>query len=82
MMRNLACMASTFNDTLNFGIMDFIASEKIWESYDVKLDYGKTTPALIIFDKGLAYPAKTGSVKMSKLEVFATNYTENCQLCP
>jgi len=82
MIRNMACMAKVFNDTLNVGFMDYRASEKVFENYDVKLDYGKTTPALIMFDKGLAYPAPTGTLSAVKLANFAANYTEDCQHCP
>ena len=83
MMRNLACMATVYGDTFNFGLMDHRKSEKVFESYDVKLDYGKTTPALILFDSGKAYPALPGTLSANKMADFMANYTEgSCQFCP
>ena len=76
MIRNLSCLASVYGDTFNFGIMDFRSSEKVFENYDIKLDYGKTTPALIMFDSGKAYPAITGSLSAHKLADFMENYKE------
>lgn len=81
-MRNLACLASVYSDTFNFGLMDHRKSEKVFESYDMRLDYGKSTPALILFDSGKAYPAATGSLSAPKLAGFMANYTEgDCQYC-
>lgn len=83
MMRNLSCLATIYGDTFNFGLMDFRISEKVFENYDIKLDYGKTTPALIMFDSGRAYPAKTGSLSAHNLAIFMENYKEGeCQYCP
>lgn len=62
MMRNLACLATVYGDTFNFGLMDHRASEKVYENYDIELDYGKTTPALVIFDSGRVYPAQPNSL--------------------
>ena len=62
MMRNLSCLAKVFGDRFNFGFMDFRASEKVFENFDLRLDYGKTTPALIAFQNGFAYPANTGTL--------------------
>ena len=83
MMRNLACLATVYGDTFNFGLMDHRKSEMVFENYDVKLDYGKTTPALIIFDSGRAYPAESGSLSSHLLAQFMENYKEgSCQRCP
>lgn len=82
MMGNLVCLAKVFGDTLNIGFMDFRGAEKVFEVYDVKLDWGKTTPALIIFDKGLVYPANVGTLSAHKLANFVQNYAEDCQNCP
>lgn len=82
MMRNLACLAAVYSDTFNFGIMDYRLSEKVFENYDMRLDYGKATPALILFDSGKAYPADTGTTSAIKLAGFMANYTEgDCQFC-
>jgi hypothetical protein len=81
MIRNMACLAKVFSDTLNVGFMDYRKSEKVFENYDMKLDWGKTTPALIMFANGLAYPASTGTLSATKLSNFAANYTEDCQFC-
>ena len=62
--------------------MDQRASEKVFENYDVKLDWGKTTPALIAFANGSAYPAKTGTLNAQKLAFFADNFETDCQNCP
>ena len=78
MIRNMGCVAKVFNDTLNVGFMDYHAAEKVFENYDVRLDWGKITPALIIFAKGFAYPAPTDTLSADKLANFASNYTENC----
>ena len=83
MMRNLGCVASVYKDKFNVGFMDHRASEKVFESYDVKLDYGKTTPALIIFDNGKAYPALPSTLSAIKLDEFIKGYIEGvCQYCP
>ena len=74
MMRNLGCVASVYKDKFNVGFMDHRAGEKVFESYDVKLDYGKSTPALIIFDNGKAYPAPTGTLGAQKLDKYLKNY--------
>ena len=50
MMRTLACLQKVYGKRINFGFMDFRKSEKVFENYDVVLDYGKVTPALIAFD--------------------------------
>ena len=76
MMRNLACLATVYGDTFNFGLMDFRISEKVFENYDMKLDYGKTTPALILFDSGRVYPAPTGALSAHKMSDFMENYKE------
>ena len=83
MMRNLGCMATVFGDHFNFGFMDHRWSEKVFESYDLRLDYGRTTPALIVFDNGRAYPAKPGTLGPAKLATFLSDHTnkENCQYC-
>ena len=57
MMRNFGCLSKVYGDRINFGFMDFRKSEKVFENYDLVLDYGKITPALIAFDDGKAYPA-------------------------
>ena len=81
-MRNLACLATIYGDTFNFGLMDHRKSEKVFENYDVQLDYGKATPALIMFDSGRAYPAPPGSLSSHKLADFMDNYKEgSCQHC-
>ena len=82
MMKNIACISKVFGDKFNVGFMDFRGSEKVFELYDILLDWGKTTPALVIFDKGLVYPANTGVLSAQKLVGFASNYTEDCQFCP
>lgn len=69
-------MATVYGDTFNFGLMDHRASEKVFENYDIKLDYGRTTPALIIFDSGRAYPAMPNSLSAPKLADFMTNYKD------
>merc|ERR1712014_334352 len=61
MLRNLGCLAKVYGDTVNFGMMDFRASEKTFENYDVQLDYGKITPTLIAFENSKAYPIKPGA---------------------
>lgn len=71
-------MAKVFGDRINFGLMDHRASEKVFENYDMKLDYGRSTPALIAFDNGRAYPANTSSLSAQKLAAFASNYTTEC----
>ena len=82
MMRNLACLAKIYEHKFNVGFMDHRRSEKVFESYDVKLDYGRTTPALIIFDSGLAYPAKTNTLSAIKLAEFVENYKQGeCSYC-
>ena len=83
MMRNFACLATVYGDTFNFGLMDHRKSEMVFENYDVKLDYGKTTPALVIFDSKRVYPAKGGALNSEKLADFMENYKEgSCQNCP
>ena len=63
--------------------MDYRSSEKVFENYDIKLDYGKTTPALIMFDGGKVYPALPGALSAHKLSDFMENYKEgSCQYCP
>jgi len=82
MMKNLAFLAKIYGHKFNFGLMDHRRSEKVFESYDVKLDYGRTTPALIIFDSGLAYPAKTNTLSAIKLAEFVENYKQGeCSYC-
>ena len=58
-------------------------SEKVFESYDMRLDFGRTTPALIVFANGRAYPAKTGTLGPAKLVNFLNSYSdeEYCQYC-
>jgi hypothetical protein len=80
-MRNLSCLAKVFADDFNFGFMDFREGEKVFEAYDVRLDYGRTTPALFVFNEGLAYPAKTSTLSAQTLAAFAQNYTVECQYC-
>jgi len=75
MLRNLACLATVYRDTFNFGMMDHRKSEKVFESYDLNSDYGKSTPALIMFDSGKAYPAKGTTMSAPKLADFMANYT-------
>ena len=83
MLRNLACIATLYKDSFNVGFMDYRASEKVIESYDVKLDYGKTTPALFIFDNGRAYPSKPSTLTAYKLHGFLKNYKDGeCIYCP
>ena len=62
MMRNLCCLAKVYGDQFNIGFMDYRASEKVFENYDLRLDWGKITPALIVFAEGRAYPANTGTL--------------------
>ena len=57
MMRNLGCIAKIYGEKFNIGVMDHRQSEKVFENYDMRLDYGRTTPALIVFDNGKVYPA-------------------------
>ena len=78
MMHNLGCLATVFDGTLNIGYMDYRGSEKVFEVYDVKLDWGKTTPALLIFDKGHVYPAQPGTLSAHKLVHYVENFTEDC----
>ena len=63
--------------------MDHRMSEKVFESYDMRLDFGRTTPALIVFANGRAYPAKTGTLGPAKLVNFLNSYSdeEYCQYC-
>ena len=76
-------MATVYGDTFNFGLMDHRISEKVFENYDLKLDYGRTTPALIIFDSGKAYPSMPNNLSAPKLSDFISNYKEgSCQFCP
>ena len=70
MMRNLGCLAKVFKDRFNVGFMDHRISEKVFENYDLKLDYGRTTPALFIFDNGKTYPCKTGSLSAVRINKF------------
>lgn len=58
--------------------MDHRASEKVFENYDVKLDWGKITPALIAFKDGLAYPATTNTLSAKKLSDFVDDFANNC----
>ena len=50
-------IAKIYGEKFNIGVMDHRQSEKVFENYDMRLDYGRTTPALIIFDNGKVYPA-------------------------
>ena len=82
MMRNLSCLAKVYKGRFNVGFMDYRISEKVFENYDVKLDYGKTTPALFIFDNGKTYPCKTGSLSAVKIIKFIEDYKDGeCQYC-
>ena len=82
MMRNLACIAKVYGERFNVGVMDHRQSEKVFENYDMRLDYGRTTPALIIFDNGKAYPAPTGTLGAQKLDKYLKDYHDgNCQYC-
>jgi len=58
--------------------MDFRMSEKTFENYDMILDYGKVTPALIAFDTGKVYPAKTSTLSANALANFAEHYKDDC----
>ena len=80
MMRNLGCMATVYGERFNFGFMEHRLSEKVFENYDMRLDFGKTTPGLIVFDNGKAYPAKTGTLGPAKLAKFLADHTneDNC----
>ena len=42
--------------------MDTRASEKVFINYDLELDWGLTTPALIAFADGFAYPANLSTL--------------------
>ena len=83
MLRNIGCLAKYYSDSFNFGFMDHRFSEKVFESYDIRLDFGRTTPALIMFDNGRAYPAKTGTLSWHKLTTFMSDHTNDayCQYC-
>mmetsp|Transcript_35537 Transcript_35537/g.43557 ORF Transcript_35537/g.43557 Transcript_35537/m.43557 type:complete len:226 (-) Transcript_35537:136-813(-) len=81
MMRNLACLAKVYGDRINFGFMDFRASEKVSENYDINLDYGKITPAIIAFDHEKAYPANLSTLSAQKLAYFVENFKTDCQFC-
>jgi hypothetical protein len=81
MLRNLACLAKVYGERINFGMMDFRASEKVFENYDVSLDYGKITPAMIAFDHGKAYPAKPSTLSAQELSKFVENFQEECKYC-
>ena len=82
MMRNVACLAKIYGERFNIGVMDHRESEKVFENYDMRLDYGRTTPALIIFDNGKVYPAQTGTLGAPKLDHYLKNYHEgDCQYC-
>ena len=69
-------MATQFGDEFNFGFMDFRQSEKVFETYDMRLDFGRVTPALIVFSNGRAYPAETGTLGPVKLVEFINSYKE------
>ena len=62
--------------------MDFRKSEKVFENYDVILDHGKITPALLAFDQGKVYPAKTSTLSAQALATFVEHYKDECSLCP
>ena len=83
MMRNLGCLASQFSAEFNFGFMDHRLSEKVFETYDMALDFGRATPALIVFANGRAYPARTGTLGPAKLVNFLNNFADEayCQFC-
>lgn len=83
MLRSLGCLAKLYGDSFNFGFMDHRLSEKVFESYDTRLDYGKSTPALIMFDSGRAYPARTGTLGAPRLATFMSDHTNeaNCVYC-
>ena len=83
MMRNLACIAKVYGDKYHVGFMDYRKSEKVFESYDLRLDYGKTTPSLFIFDDEKAYPAPLSTLSAPKIDKFIKGYREGeCQFCP
>ena len=78
MLRNLGCLAEVYGEVMNFGFMDYREGEKVFENYDIRLDYGKSTPCLIAFANGKAYPADSSALGAAKLSKFVENYQDNC----